>query len=320
MQLPVISIFIFLLYLFIERLLLNHYLQKVPLRIAVTGTRGKSSVVRMLAAILREDGRRVLAKTTGSQVLFILPDGDEVDVPRRGIPSIIEQKLLLRKASKMKAECLVAEIMSIHPENHFVESQQIVKPNVVIITNVRRDHLAAMGKNEDEIASVFSLDIIPEAAVFILEAERRAIFADTAANEKAVLFEVVSGESENMKINYFFRDNYDLVYAVAKHFKIDNQTIAAGLKKVRYDIGNLIVWRYENRDGSKRFILVNGFAINDPDSTLQAVKKIRTLLPDRGNKMVGLFNLRADRGDRGREARDREPGTGGDGVPPLPGC
>ena len=53
-------------YLVLERIRLDRYRSAIPLTIAVTGTRGKTSVTRMLASVLRESGRRVLAKTTGS--------------------------------------------------------------------------------------------------------------------------------------------------------------------------------------------------------------------------------------------------------------
>jgi len=40
-------------------------LARIPVRVHVNGTRGKSSVTRLIAAGLRSTGRRVFAKTTG---------------------------------------------------------------------------------------------------------------------------------------------------------------------------------------------------------------------------------------------------------------
>ena len=93
-----ITLIIFILYLVFERIAHERRIASVPLRIAVTGTRGKSSVVRMLASVLRESGMSVAAKTTGSQARIVLPDGSEEDIRRRGIPSVIEQKSLVKKA------------------------------------------------------------------------------------------------------------------------------------------------------------------------------------------------------------------------------
>src|SRR5574342_958727 len=101
--LPLIfSLLVFLLYLIYERISINRQRNAIPLRISVTGTRGKSSVVRIIASILREDGRKVIAKTTGSQARFILPDAQEIEVARRGVISIIEQKRFIKKAAKIK--------------------------------------------------------------------------------------------------------------------------------------------------------------------------------------------------------------------------
>ncbi len=137
--------------------------------IAVTGTRGKSSIVRMLASVLRESGRTVLAKTTGSQAQIVLPDGSVQNLPRRGIASILEQKNILKRASELKADCIVVEIMSIRPENHFVESQQILKPEIIVVTNIRKDHLEAMGETELEIAQVLRNVFPPGCSVYVPE-------------------------------------------------------------------------------------------------------------------------------------------------------
>ena len=59
-------------------------LRAVPLRIHVAGTRGKSTTTRLIAAGLRAGGRRVLAKTTGSEPRLILPDGSETTWACRG--------------------------------------------------------------------------------------------------------------------------------------------------------------------------------------------------------------------------------------------
>ncbi|MCH2454865.1 MAG: poly-gamma-glutamate synthase PgsB, partial [Idiomarina sp.] len=39
---------------------------RIPVRVHVNGTRGKTSVTRLIAAGLRAGGKRVCAKTTGS--------------------------------------------------------------------------------------------------------------------------------------------------------------------------------------------------------------------------------------------------------------
>ena len=66
-------------------------LRAIPVRIHVAGTRGKSTTTRLIAAALRAGGRRVVAKTTGSEPRLILPDGRDEIWPRRGPATIREQ-------------------------------------------------------------------------------------------------------------------------------------------------------------------------------------------------------------------------------------
>ncbi len=294
----------FLIFLFIEKITLDRQLDAIPLRIAVTGTRGKSSVVRLIASVLREDGRKVWAKTTGTVPHFLLPDGAEVEIRRNRLASILEQKKLIAQAAKGKADCIVAEIMSIQPENHFVESHRLLKPQVVVLTNVRLDHLEAMGKTTNEIAAVLSLIITPQADLFLLEKEQRPIFQAAIQNLKGRLFPIKSGvaaalvETNPQLTDREFADNLDLVYGLARHFRIEENTISAGLLKTIPDVGKLKIWKYVVAKSQKTCYLVNGFAANDPESTYQLISKMKEKFLEKKISYFGLLNLRADRGDR----------------------
>jgi len=299
-----LTIILFLLYLIYERFTLDHLIKSIPLRISVTGTRGKSSVVRLVASILRENGKTVLAKTTGSEAKYILPDGSECEVPRRGIPSILEQKKLLRKAARLHVDCLVAEIMSIHPENHYVESQQLLKPNIVLLTNVRLDHTEAMGKTEDEIASIYSLDILEKATVFIPEREIQSAFLEAVERPNVELIAAQKGALSALQKPGFhfnqieFSENIELVVSVARHLSIDDEVIARGIQKAKQDIGGLKIWQYQSTDLRKICYLVNAFAANDPQSTMEIISLVKNKIPFQSENFIGLLNLRADRGDR----------------------
>jgi poly-gamma-glutamate synthase PgsB/CapB len=255
----------------------------------------------MLASILREDGKNVIAKTTGSKASFILPDGEESDVPRRGLTSIIEQKGLIKKAANLNADCFVAEIMSIHPENHFIEAHRLLKPNIVVLTNVRCDHIETMGKTEEEIASVFALDITKESTVFIPEKENREIFVSAVKNAggKLICVKKESPDDIDPQIKTRgFPGNIELVNALCNHLNIDKKNIISGLKKVNYDIGEFKVWKYSTKEKRKTYFLANGFAANDPESTFEIISKLNKIFPFAQGKLVGLLSLRADRGDR----------------------
>lgn len=289
---------LFLSCLAVEKLVHRRRLRPIALRIAITGTRGKSSVTRMLASVLRESGRRVLAKTTGSQPCWILPDGTECEIPRRAPPSILEQKRLVAKARALGADTLVAEMMSVHAECHRVESAHLLAPAVVAVTNVRRDHLEAMGETEEEAAAVFRLAVPPAARLFV-PADTARHFAGrqptetVAAGACAPLLALDPG----LRAREFTGD-LDLVYAVARHLGIPDGVILEGIRKTRHDLGRMRIWRWPCAGGT--CYLVNAFAANDPDSTWRALARAGELVPDAAGT-VGILNLRADRPDRSRQ-------------------
>jgi poly-gamma-glutamate synthase PgsB/CapB len=296
------TLVLFLLYLLYERIELGRLRRSIPTVLTVTGTRGKSSVVRILASVLRESGYKVAAKTTGSQAQFVLPDGSVQDVARRGMPTILEQKKALRRAAKLGADYLVVEIMSIRPENHTVESCQILKPDIVLFTNVRRDHVDAMGQTEQEIARVLRLDIPSGAKVYLPEEYEEYLDDGSQGSQPHQLVSVSRGLSDSLlherpelgKVE--FGENLDLVVALARDLKLDDETIVHGILNTSYDIGKFRMWTY--MDGGKQVFVANAFAANDPESTLRVIEKTRELLAPRSAGMTGLLSLRPDRGDR----------------------
>ena len=88
----------------LEFILHRRRLSRIPIRIHVNGTRGKTSVTRLIAAGLREAGIRCVAKTTGTVPRFILPNGREVPVYRPGGANVIEQKQAVTMAAAQRAE------------------------------------------------------------------------------------------------------------------------------------------------------------------------------------------------------------------------
>ena len=283
-----------MVYLVYERVVLNRLRRSIPMVIAVTGTRGKSSVVRMLASVLREQGRNVLAKTTGSQAQLLLPDGSVQDIPRRGVVSILEQKDILSRGAELHVECLVVEIMSIRPENHLVEAQQILKPDFVVVTNVRRDHVEAMGETETEIAEVLRRDFPHGSSVYVPE-DYASLFPSSGLDSVAVRFKVIEKQSPQPGAAEF-AENVELVKAVCKDLGVADESVTKGIQNTHHDIGRLRIWKHTEHD--KGVFLVSAFAANDPESTAMIYNKVARVLSAGPSAFSGVLNLRFDRPDR----------------------
>ena len=92
----------------IENLLHQRRLGRIPVRIHVNGTRGKSSTTRLIAAGLRAGGLRVIAKTTGAAARLITEDGSELPIARSsGRANISEQMRIIRLAAQRRADAVI---------------------------------------------------------------------------------------------------------------------------------------------------------------------------------------------------------------------
>ena len=295
---------VLLVYLALERIRLDRGRRRVPRRIAVTGTRGKSSVVRLVAAGLRASGARVLAKTTGSEPVLIFPDGSEREIKRSGPASIREQVHLVALAASSGADTLVAEMMSIGAECLAAESRRILRPGTLAMTNVRLDHLDEMGRDKVAIARTLSGAIPERADIFIPEEEVCPPFEEAAARTGSKLHAVVRaaagagpGEGSSAPPGEF-EPNLRLARAVLGSLGIDDRTIERGMSGAVPDAGSLRVWRGSFGGRQRQAVCVSLFAANEPESSAAALLKVKAMVPFAGRPLAGLLSLREDRGDR----------------------
>lgn len=270
----------------------------------MTGIRGKSSVTRLIAASLKEAGFSVLAKTTGSKPVIIFPDGEEKEIVRRGPPSILEGKEILKQGAELQVQALVSEIMSIHPEASFAESVQMISPQILVITNVRLDHLAEMGSSKEEIARSLATSIPERSTVFIPEGEFFKVFEEKAKGANSRLIQVPENSYQeyfqsDKKLPFFeFEENIRLSLAVVEFLGIDRGVALQGMAKAQPDFGRLRTWSADRGSPPYRWHFISVFAANDPESTRLVLDRLQEKMPLNKNKMVGLLNLRRDRGDR----------------------
>ena len=150
-----------------ERLLRDRALRAVPVRVHVNGTRGKSTVTRLVSAALRAHGVPTLAKVTGTEARLVLPDGSEEPLRRRGRPNVREQLTLLRRARRLGARAVVAECMAIRPDLQAATEDDMLRSTVGVVTNVRTDHTEVMGRDLASIAAALSATV-PRGGVLVL--------------------------------------------------------------------------------------------------------------------------------------------------------
>jgi len=293
---PALGLAVLLVYFICESLAHRKALRRIPLRVAVTGTRGKSTVTRLIAGALREAGYRVLAKTTGSKPVVIFPDGEEMELRRSGKPTILEQKKVVRMARAARAEALVVEMMSIRPETLAAESRMILRPRLLAVTNVRLDHLDDMGRTKDEIAASLSAAIPSGGTVIVPEEEWYPAFQDAADARRSRVVKIPPLSSGRAGLE--FPENIRLALALTDLLGIPWETALRGMTKARADFGGLKVWRALPEPLKEEWYLVSAFAANEPESTAKVLARVREICPRMPEGLIGLVNLREDRGDR----------------------
>ena len=273
----------------------------LDLRIHVNGIRGKSTVTRLVAGVLREGGYQTLSKTTGSAARVIGPVGEETPIHRNGAATINEQIEVVQEYVTADTEALVFECMAVRPLYQEYAQDHMVRSDITIITNVRLDHQEEMGESLEEIADAVATTT-PRGGV-VISAEDRPHLRERLAersmerNSRFIYADPAIVNDEDMRgFDYLqFKENVAVALAVAELTSIPRQTAIRGMWKSVPDVGELRLRTYEIRGKQVQWVPL--FAANDRESVNLTLKTLSTQWPE-GATVIGVLNNREDRGRR----------------------
>jgi len=278
---------LYILYIVCETITLKALRKRFKFIIHVNGIRGKSTIVRLLDAGLRECGFKVFSKTTGTIPTYISLDNKQTIIKRIGQANIREQIHYMIKALKDGADTLVFECMAVNKEYQRICEEKILKADIAVITNVRKDHIGEMGDSLDELAEAMSLTIPRNGIVVTGSSEYFDYFTDKAIlkNTKCYLKSEYKGDTLNT-----FKENIEIALKVCECMNLNKDTFINGMKKYQEDFGALKEYKLNNT------IFINGLSINDTDST----RIVYNDLIKKYNKddITILLNSRTDRPTR----------------------
>ncbi len=276
--------------------------RKLRIRIHVNGTRGKSSVTRLLASALTEAGIPTFAKTTGTLPRMLFPDRSELPVFRPAKANIIEQEKTIRIAAQSQAEALVLECMALQPLLQSICELKIVRSTHTVITNARPDHLDVMGPTAADVAAALSGMVAVRGKVFTCEQEHLGVIQAACADRRSELVAVGPEqhaqvtEQELASFKYTeHAENVALVLAVCEDLGIDREVALRGMHKAPPDPGAMTT-HYLDFFG-RQLVFYNGFAANDPISTERIWRLALSQQPGVSSR-IAIFNCRSDRADR----------------------
>ncbi|MCW8996853.1 MAG: poly-gamma-glutamate synthase PgsB [Psychromonas sp.] len=274
----------------------------IPIRIHVNGTRGKSSVTRLIGAALREGGIKTITKVTGTYPRLVLEDGCEVDIYRKTDPNIIEQLSIIKLAAQRKAKAIVMECMAIQPQYQWITETKMMHSTIGLITNVRLDHVEVMGYTLPEIANVLGKTIPRNQHFFTTENQTLNQLEKISKKQNTVLHLANSDSVTDAEMNHFnyleHKENVALALSVCEYLGIERNIALRGMYKAIPDAGVLKLSKVNVFGKSIKFY--NAFAANDPQSTLMIWQQIKDEIGLKEFKII-LLNSRKDRLDRARQ-------------------
>jgi poly-gamma-glutamate synthase PgsB/CapB len=279
--------------------------KSIPIRIHVNGTRGKSSVTRLIASGLRAGGLKTIGKTTGTLPRVLLIDGQESSIIRLMGANIIEQKYIFRYAASVKPDAIVIECMAVNPAFQWITERKFVKSTIGVITNARPDHLDLMGSTVQSVTMCLSNTIPKHGVCYTAEEEQYKIMENVAKHRKCEIHKIRPTDVTDEEMNGFtyieHKENVQLALAVCQKAGVNRDVALKGMQISNPDPGALK--KYFVNEQNKKIVFYNVFAANDPSSTEFIYNLVTQKLPSNSTKML-LLNSRADRYFRSQQLVD----------------
>lgn len=254
------------------------------IRIAVTGSRGKSGVVRLLQAACSSCGLRSWARLTGVLPREVGPDGERPILRPSG--AHVEEMRWWLSTLPADAQAIILENSAVAPDLLPLCSLWL-NAGVTVLTNARPDHESHWGPGEANVLRALS-HALPEGGVVALPQElaERPLMADIAQRLHLKLL-VSSGVPG---LPPYLSANYGMVLSVCAHYGLDLNQCRRGMDAMRPDIADFTVLHLAEAE------LAFAFSANDLTTTQELFRSLNWCREE----TTLLYNHRGDRIDRFR--------------------
>ena len=298
----IFGLFLLILFGVIEFHKNKTYRKHIPVIIHVNGTRGKSSVTRLIAAGLRAGSKKTIAKTTGSAPRLIFENGKETPIIRHHGANIKEQLKIIKFVAKRKIDILVLECMAVNPEYQWVTEHEIVNSNIGVITNSRPDHLDLMGPGIKNVTLSLCNTLPPKGIAFTAERNMFPLIKKQAKRNHTELIQTHKEDVTDEDMEGFshieHKENVALSLGICEHLGVNKKTALQGMYNALPDIGatEIFYTKYKKKD----IFFAHSFAANDPESTEFLINYIKDLHPEI-DEVIIVLSTRTDRMFRSKQ-------------------
>ncbi len=152
-------------------------LRDIPLRISVSGTRGKTSLTALCEEELRARGYQTFAKQTGLDPTSI-KDGARFPIRRpRSEGAMFDENIWeVKRWWQGGIDALVLENQAISAYTMRVFNHRFCRPHYLLVTNVRRDHIESLGDSMTAHAAAFGRSALRETTLISGEANENLAY------------------------------------------------------------------------------------------------------------------------------------------------
>lgn len=265
---------------------------QIELRVFVTGSRGKSGTVRLVHAILANNGIPTYAKVTGTVAEEINVKGDVSETYRLGTISANEMIDVFRRARADGAKAAVMECMAVAPKLIAFVQNKVVQAPIVVIPTIRLDHLEDEGDTIPGIAKaiVSGLERVTTLVTGETNEEALHVMRTWAKRHHVELIEAVASPTDPV-IPGHHPTNVAVAIAVAGALGIEPVYAVHGLKNVSLEPDAETSWKLNLQGVDITLSDVGG--ANDPQSGGEAAA--RALAEADGHAFVPILVNRWDR-------------------------
>lgn len=255
-------------------------LDHIDTRIVVSGTRGKSKTVKRLYDIFDARGADVYGKVTGDRPQSLYR-GEATEIERSDRVVLYENEREIRKYAP--EDVLIVENQGISEYTTGLVNRWFVRPDVVMVTNIRQDHRDTLGRTREAIARSFARSIPAGTHVVNCEQDpelRRRFEAELRGQEVTLSHVSVPKKHADVPAVESIYGLNEVLQAVGS-IPVSNDVLYRFLDEMRVEWTQL-------PDGN----VFNAADVNDVEST-DTIRRALCEAPK--EEIVPLIYLRADR-------------------------
>lgn len=265
---------------------------QIELRVFVTGSRGKSGTVRLVHAILANNGIPTYAKVTGTVAEEINTAGIVSETRRLGTISANEMIDVFRRARADGAKAAVMECMAVAPKLITFVQNRVIQAPIVVIPTIRLDHLEDEGDTIPGIAKaiVSGLQRVQTLVTGETNEEALHVMRTWAKRHQVNLIEAVASPDDPVIAGHH-PTNVAVAIAVAASMGIERTFAVRGIENVSVEPDAETSWVLDVQGVNITLSDVGG--ANDPQSGGEAAA--RAMAEADGNAFVPILVNRWDR-------------------------